>query len=154
MPTVLRNSVEIHCPPETLYRYVTQPWRWHEWHPNSRSASSRVDTLQPGDRFDEYIELQPFSPLPFRLRRHTSYQVLVAEPFRAWEARGETRDGWLQIRYELEPTSRGTMFTRTLSYQTSGMSALLMPFLKSRMARQSLTALRNLKAMLDSGHES
>lgn len=154
MPTTLINSIEIQCPAEALYRYVTQPWRWHEWHPNSRSATVSARALQIGDSFDEAIELQPFSLLPFRLRRATRYRVLAADPFQSWEVRGETRDGWLRIRYELEPAADGTLFTRTLTYQVRGPTALLMPFLKSGMARQSLTALQNLKCRLESGDES
>jgi hypothetical protein len=149
MATTLSNTIEIRCTPEALYRYVTQPWRWHEWHPNSKSASSTGDTLGIGDHFNEEIELQPFSPLPFRMRRRTSYEVLVAEPFRSWEVRGETRDGWLRIRYEFERCHAGTAFTRTLTYSTRGPSKLLMPFLKGRMAGNSLAALRNLKNRLE-----
>ncbi len=151
MATTLSNTIEIRCTPEVLYGYVTQPWRWHEWHPNSKSANFSGDTLGIGDHFKEEIELQPFSPLPLRLTRQTSYEVLVAEPSRLWEARGETRDGWLRIRYEIKPGPDGTLFTRTLTYSTSGLSRLLMPFLKGRMAANSLIGLRNLKDRLESG---
>lgn len=149
MPTVLTNSIEISCTPEALYRYVSQPWRWHEWHPNSRSASSSVDILQVGDRFDEVIELQPLSPLPFRLRRQTRYEVIEAEQYRSWEVRGETRDGWINIRYEIQPFTGGTRFTRTLTYETTGLSSLLMPFLRSRVAKGSHIALARLKVVLE-----
>lgn len=151
MATTLSNTIEIRCAPEALYRYVTQPWRWHEWHPNSRSAEFQGDTLGIGDHFSEEIELQPFSPLPLRMRRQTRYEVLVAEPFRSWEVRGETRDGWLRIRYEMEPCPDGTLFTRTLTYSTSGLSRFLMPFLKGRMAANSRIALCKLKNRLESG---
>jgi len=153
MPTVLTNAIEIHCTPEALYRYVSQPWRWHEWHPNSRSASSSVDILQVGDRFDEVIELQPLSPLPFRLRRQTRYEVIEAEQHRSWEVRGETRDGWINIRYEIQSFTGGARFTRTLTYEATGLSSLLMPFLKSRMTEQSEIGLANLKSRLEGEDE-
>ena len=35
MPIHLYNEIEIHCTAEKLFNYVTQPWRWHEWHPAS-----------------------------------------------------------------------------------------------------------------------
>ena len=145
MPTTLRNTLDFRCAPDALYAYVTQPWRWHEWHPNSRSATASVEILSPGDTFDEVIEIQPFSPLPITLRRQTHYRVLVAEPHRRWQARGETRDGWLEIDYDFEPIDTGTRFTRTLRYQTSGASLLLMPLLRQRMtvmSRRALLALR------------
>ena len=151
MPDTITSTIEIRCAPETIYDYVTQPWRWHEWHPNSKSATASVDTLAVGDRFEEEIELQPFSPLPLRMRRQTAYEVLEAEPHRIWEVRGETRDGWLRIRYELRPGDAGTTFTRTLTYETRGLSALLMPFLKKRMARMSVVALANLRSRLETG---
>ena len=154
MATTLVNTIDIGCTPETVYRYVTQPWRWHEWHPNSVWASSDSDTLKVGDSFDEEIELQPLSPLPFRMRRQTRYTVRIAEPFRTWEVRGETADGWLIIRYVLEPDASGTTFGRTLTYQTSGLSRLLMPALKKRMINISLLALARLKSTLESSHGS
>ena len=153
MPTVLTNSIEINCMPEALYGYVSQPWRWHEWHPNSKSASSSVDILQVGDRFEELIELQPLSPLPFRMRRKTNYVVIEAEPYRSWEVKGVTRDGWIKIRYELQPSSGGTRFTRILSYETKGLSILLMPLLKGRVAKASHIALARLKGVLEAGRE-
>ncbi len=151
MPTQLVNSIEIAASPEALYGYVTQPWCWHEWHPNSKWARAETEVLRAGDRFEEQIELQPLSPLPFTMRRETSYTVLRAEPPRLWECRGETRDGWLEIRYELEPTLVGTMFTRQLTFEASGLTAALMPFLRSRMAARSVLALENLKRRMESG---
>lgn len=151
MAKELTNTIEIRRDPETVYRYVTQPWRWHEWHPNSKSATRSDHVLKVGDTFSETIELQPLSPLPIRMRRETSYEVLAAEPFRSWEVRGETRDGWLRIRYRFEPVDGGTRFTRTLIFQTHGLSAVLMLFLGKRMARQSRVALGNLTRRLETG---
>jgi hypothetical protein len=151
MATELTNSIDIRTTPEIVYGYVTQPWKWHEWHPNSRSATRPGDPLKVGDTFNEVIELQPLSPLPVRMRRETAYQVLEAEPFRAWAVRGQTRDGWLRIRYRFQGIDGGTRFTRTLVFQTRGLSRVLMLFLKKRMARQSLVALGNLRNRLEAG---
>lgn len=149
VPTTIDNTTYIACSPESLYRYVTQPWRWHEWHPSSRWASNPGKSLSPGDRFQEEIELEPFSPLPVRMRRKTEYVVLTAEPFSAWAVRGETRDGWLEIRYAMQPVEGGTSFARSLTYETRGLSRLLMLFLESRMREKSLVALGNLKTRLE-----
>ena len=149
MPTTIDNSTRIACSPETLCRYVTQPWLWHEWHPNSRCASNSGKSLSPGDGFEEEIELEPLSPLPLRMRRKTKYVVLAAERFSAWAARGETRNGWLEIRYAMEPVDGGTLFSRSLTYETRGLSRLLMLFLESRMREKSLVALGNLKTRLE-----
>lgn len=146
MPALVRQSIEIACPPQVLYAYLSQPWLWHEWHPNSLAARAGVNHLAVGDHFEEQIAVQPFSPLPITLRRVTRYQVLRADPAVVWEVRGQMRDGWLQIRYEFAPAGTGTLFTRSLSYSASGLSRLLMPLLRSRMRRMSDIALANLQA--------
>ena len=45
MPVQLHHSIHLAPPPDAVYAYVTQPWRWHEWHPNSRSASHSPEPL-------------------------------------------------------------------------------------------------------------
>ena len=62
MATTQTDTIDIAVTPETLYRFVTQPWRWHEWHPSSVGAEAAVDELAVGDTFDEVIELRPFPP--------------------------------------------------------------------------------------------
>ncbi|MDP9142082.1 MAG: SRPBCC family protein [Pseudomonadota bacterium] len=146
-----RNIIEIRCTPEQLYAYVTQPWLWHEWHPNSKSAHAAVSALQVGDGFDEVIEIQPLAPLPLRLKRATRYKVLAAEPGTLWKVEGKMKDGWLQIQYEFKPTPSGTQFTRTLTYGVTGLNRLMLPLplLRRRMAAISLVALSNLKKRLE-----
>ena len=149
MPATLQHSIDIECAPQQLYAYVTQPWRWHEWHPSSRSARSSVEVLAVGDEFDEVVQLQPLSPLPLSLRRATRYRVLAARPGEYWEARGEMRDGWLQLRYEFAANGAGTRFVRRLTYDASGVSRLLMPLLRSRTEVLSATAMDNLKRRME-----
>lgn len=145
----IRNSIEIACTPERLYAYVTQPWLWHEWHPNSKSATAAAGPLAEGDAFTEIIELQPLSPLPLTLRRQTRYEVLVAEPGTHWQVRGEMSGGWLQIDYRFRATASGVEFTRTLTYAVSGIHRLMTPLLKPRMRAMSLLALGRLKAKVE-----
>jgi hypothetical protein len=147
--TEREDRIDIRCAAERLYDYVTQPWHWHEWHPNSISAGTVSGLLRIGDTFDEVIELQPLSPLPFHMRRNTHYRVVAAEPPGTWEVEGRTRDGWLKIRYELQPGVHGTRFIRRLTYQTQGLSRLLMPLLKRRVAAASQAALVNLKTRME-----
>ncbi|SDW76378.1 SRPBCC family protein [Marinobacter mobilis] len=149
MQEQIRHTIEIGCTPNTLYRYVTQPWLWHEWHPNSRSAQASVSELSVGDGFDEVIELQPLSPLPFTLRRETRYTVLNANPDSHWCVEGRMSGGWLQIDYRFRESAGGVEFTRTLTYETRGLNRLLAPLLRPRMRQMSLLALTNLKARLE-----
>jgi hypothetical protein len=150
MTTTQQQTVDFACPVARLHDYVTQPWRWHEWHPSSRSARATVPTLAVGDTFDEVIELQPFAPLPIRLRRETHYRVEVAERNRVFEVFGDTGDGWLRIRYDFAPTQSGTRFVRTLSFDARGASRLLLPLLRRRQETLGRLALQNLKRRVES----
>jgi carbon monoxide dehydrogenase subunit G len=146
----IENEIEIACPPERVYDYVTQPWCWHEWHPSSQSAVSDADVLSVGDTFDEVIRLQPLSPLPLNIHRKTHYRVVVAERGVVFEVRGETGDGGLTIHYSLVREGSGTRFRRTLTYEVRGLMSLIEPLLLyPRMKKLSAQALANLKAKLE-----
>ena len=146
----IRNTVEINVPTELMYAYVTQPWLWHEWHPNSKSAKACVEVLAEGDSFDEIIELTPLSPLPLKLKKHTRYKVLIAKPGKHWQVEGDMEGGWLQIDYQFKTLDKGLEFTRTLSYETKGINRLLAPLLRPRMREMSSVAISNLKQKLES----
>lgn len=150
MPVILKNSILIAAPCQPVFDYVTQPWRWHEWHPNSLSAKAEVDRLQVGDHFDEVIEVQPLAPLPPRLQRQTHYVVEASEPHQHWQVRGDTGDGWLVIRYDLTGDGHQTCFERTLTFDVRWPTRLLLPALKRQMRRTSGIALGNLKVKLES----
>ena len=147
--TCLQHTLQIACAPLALYDYVTQPWRWHEWHPSSRHARAAVERLAAGDAFEEEIELQPLAPWPPTLRRQTQYRVLEAQPGSRWEAEGRMRDGWLNLRYEFEASDGGTRFTRRLRYGAHGISRLWLPLLRGRQAAVSQRALDNLKRKIE-----
>lgn len=149
MPVTLQNQILINAPSRQLFDYVTQPWRWHEWHPNSRSANAEVEVLQVGDHFDEVIEVQPLAPLPPKLQRQTHYVVEVSEPHRHWQVKGDTGDGWLVIRYDLFPEGEQTRFERTLTFDVRWPTRLLLPALERQMRRTSAVALGNLKERLE-----
>jgi len=150
MSVVMSNEIVIQIAPETVFDYVTQPWLWHEWHPNSKSARADVERLAVGDGFDEVIEVQPLAPLPPRMIRQTRYMVEQSEPGVLWQVRGDTGDGWLVIRYQLEAAGEGTRFVRTLTFDVSGVTRLLLPALKRQMLKTSIQALANLKQKLES----
>jgi hypothetical protein len=152
MKDEIRNTIEIACTPEKLYSYVTQPWLWHEWHPNSRSAKATVPVLTVGEVFDEVIALQPLSPLPLTLRRKTHYKVIAAERNSLWRVEGEMAGGWLQIHYEFRASPTGVAFTRTLTYEARGINRVFAPLLRPRMRQMSLLALNNLKKKLEATH--
>lgn len=149
MKESLSNTIEIACTPEKLFGYVTQPWLWHQWHPNSKSAQAKNKLLKKGDSFDEVIEIQPLSPLPFKMRRNTQYQVIAATANTHWCVEGKMSGGFLKINYEFVASKVGVIFTRTLTYEVTGVSQIIFPFLKPRMREMSLLALTNLKSKIE-----
>jgi len=146
----IQNTIEIAVPPQTLYQYITQPWLWHEWHPNSVSASATVDTLKAGDSFDEVVELQPISPIPLKMRRYPHYKVVSAIPSVQWQVEGTMKGGWLKIRYDFEPSKSGVIFTRTLTYGATGITRIIQPLLRPRMKAMSRLAVERLKTKVES----
>lgn len=130
---------------------MTQPWRWHEWHPSSVGAEASVPVLDEGDSFDEVIRLRPLSPLPLSMLRQTHYRVTLAQRPSAFEVHGETSDGGLEIRYDLKADgASATHFRRQLVYRVSGPVQVVEPLLLyRRMKKLSAVALSNLKAKLE-----
>ena len=159
MPIRLYNEIEIFCTPEKLFNYVTQPWCWHEWHPDSRGARPHKQipegqalngqTLGVGDTFDESIEVKPFNLLPFVVKRYPRYVVRESAPHASWAAEGEFSDGWLAFRYEIEPMGCSVLFKRTMQFKVRGVMRLLVPIVRRKQERKSLVALAALKRKLE-----
>ena len=63
----------IQAPIDAVYSYVTQPDRWHEWHPTSLSADVTTGSLSAGTRFTEMIDL-------LGVRVPMSHRVQTARP--------------------------------------------------------------------------
>lgn len=150
--TMIETAIEIGQPPEVVFRYVTVPARWHEWHPASESATGEDQGPRQGDRFEEWASLRPLGPLPLVLRRHIRYRVVESVPPTLFEVRGESETLELVIRYDLAERDGGTLFERRLTYTVHGWLALVEPFIvRPTMRRQSELALANLKRALEKG---
>lgn len=130
----------IQAPIEAVYDYVTQPDRWHEWHPTSLSADTGTSgSLPAGQRFTEMIDL-------LGVQVPMSYRVQIAEPPREFKTvfTSLAVDGC--IHYYLQPRGSGTLFTRVLSYETE----LKLNTLEARMVELSNQAMDQLKQRLES----
>jgi len=145
MPISIHNEIEIAATARDLYNYVTQPWRWHEWHPNSRSATSAHGALETGDEFSEQVEIQPLFPSLAPMKRSIAYTVTQSVPFQTWEVEGQIKDGRIRIRYDFEEKGGVTFFSRCVDMDVTGMTRMLLPLLKLRMEKLSMIALTNLK---------
>lgn len=145
----LENEVMIHRPPREVFRYVTQPWRWHEWHPASESATPSTWELGVGDSFDEIVSMRPFGWVPIRMRRQLRWTVIHSEAPKLWEVHGTSRTIDVRVRYEIDPVG-GTRFRRTFHYAVKGwMRFIERRFVLPRMRMQSVVALQNLKNALE-----
>lgn len=151
MSVRMHHQIEIRCSAEQLFNYVTQPWRWHEWHPDSKGARSDKQVLAVGDTFDESIEVKPLQPLPFTVRRSPHYVVRESVPFSSWFVEGTFSDGRLSFRYEIEPQPAGVLFKRTLQFDVRGIMRLLVPIVRMKQERKSMVALNALKRKLEAG---
>ncbi len=149
MPIRLYNEIEIHCTAEKLFNYVTQPWRWHEWHPDSKGARADKSVLEAGDYFDETIAVQPFAPLPLTITRHPHYVVRESVPNLTWTAEGTYSDGWLSFRYDFEDRGERVLFKRTVLFEVRGPLRLLVPLVKRKQEKKSLVALAALKRRME-----
>ncbi len=129
----------IRAPLETVYDYVTQPDRWHEWHPSSLSADTGTrGSLPVGTRFTEIIDL-------LGIRVPMSYRVQVARRPNEFKTvfTSLAVDGCLH--YVLHAQPGGTLFKRVLTYETE----LQLATLHERMIERSGVALDRLKQRLE-----
>ncbi|WLH66280.1 SRPBCC family protein [Pseudomonas sp. FP2309] len=129
----------IKAPIDTVYDYVTQPERWHEWHPSSLSAETGTcGPLLAGARFTETIDL-------LGVRVPMSYRVQIARRPDEFKTvfTSLAVDG--SIHYFLQPFRDGTLFKRVLSYETE----LQLTSLHARMVELSDIALDRLKQRLE-----
>ncbi|MFL1544623.1 SRPBCC family protein [Pseudomonas sp. O39] len=129
----------IQAPPEIVYDYVTQPDRWHEWHPTSLSADTgTTGSLAVGARFTEIIDLLGVRvPLSYRVQvacRPSEFKTVFTSL---------AVDG--TIHYFLQAYRGGTLFKRVLTYETE----LQLATLHERMIALSAIALDQLKHRLE-----
>ena len=129
----------IQAPIEAVYDYVTQPDRWHEWHPTSLSADTgNTGSLPIGTRFTEIIDL-------LGIRVPMSYRVQIARRPSEFKTvfTSLAVDGC--IHYCLRAHQGGTLFKRVLTYETE----LQLASLHERMVALSAIALDRLKQRLE-----
>ena len=143
------NDILIERSAEAVHDYVAQPWRWHEWHPASESATQGQRALSVGAQFDETASMQAMPPLPLRIRSQLHWTVLESTPPTLLALRATSNRIDVQVRYEIERGAQ-TRFRRVFHFQVKGPLRWIAPlFLPARMRAQSIIALDNLKRVLE-----
>lgn len=159
----LEQEITINLPAETVYKYVTQPVLWHEWHHQSLEvlldlkldfhSDAQVDSrpLIKGDRFKERIQTKMGQD-------KVVWQVLDHNTNNMWFAHGynETKDSNIYLRYELEQTSEGLKFKRHLSYELPNFLFYVINelYFRNKMQEKSNAALNNLKLVIENKERS
>ena len=148
---VHENDILIARPVEAVHGYVTQPWRWHEWHPASESATDVPPVLAPGGQFSETVSMKLVPMLPFRIRSHMRWTVLQAQAPHMLEMRATSKRIDVHVRYQIDGDGV-TRFHRVFRFQVKGWLRFVEHwFMPARMRAQSVVALENLKRVLE-GH--
>jgi uncharacterized protein YndB with AHSA1/START domain len=149
--TRIYNSVQIRQPIEQVFDFITTPANWPRWHPASVRVSENADhPLLPGEEVTEDISVAG-------RRGQVTWLVRERNAPRRWVIDGIGKDGGgATITYTLTPHSDGTTFERELVYTMPNplLSVLDCLIIRRRMRADSAEALRRLKQLLESGHET
>lgn len=138
----LEHVVRLARPPAEVFALVTNPSRWHEWHPNTRDVDDAADhSLGVGEVVIERIRVGPF-------RGAVTWKVTAADPGRRWVLYGDAGRGFeSELEYTLEAEDEGTLFCRRVRLRwpwwfVFGRAAT------RRMAKDATAALDNLQRVL------
>lgn len=139
----LEHVVRLPRPPAEVYALVTNPSRWHEWHPNTRDVDAAADhSLGVGEEVVERIRVGPF-------RGAVTWKVTAAEPGRRWVLHGDAGNGFRsELEYTLQAEGEGTRFRRQVRLRWPWW---FLPggFATRTMAKDAVAALDNLQRVLD-----
>ncbi|BFM14787.1 hypothetical protein R50073_09700 [Maricurvus nonylphenolicus] len=103
------NRVHIETPLALVYQYITQPDKWHDWYPYSKSAKTPGGSLQLGQRFSEVVTLNDTDA-------DFNYEVVAVQAPSLWKVEFTSQQIIGSIQYQLHETIDGTLLTRTLEY--------------------------------------
>jgi uncharacterized protein YndB with AHSA1/START domain len=141
------STIEIACPPDEVFAYVTDPTRFAEWQRDV--VSVRLDGPEPlrvGSRFTTTRQIG-------RTPRTMTQEITAIDAPRRWAARGV--DGPIRPHADVtvEPLDGGTgaRFTVALDFEGRGFGELLMPVVRRMAAKQGPNSYQNLKRLLESG---
>jgi hypothetical protein len=146
---VHENEILIDRSVEAVHGYVSQPWRWHEWHPASESATDEYRELVVGGQFEETVSMKPIAMLPIRIRSQLRWTVLESQAPHVLEMKATSRLIDVHVRYEIERVP-ATRFRRVFRFQVKGWLRFVEHyFMPERMRAQSVVAMANLKRALE-----
>ncbi len=139
------NRVHINAPLTSVYQYITQPDKWHDWYPLSKSANTPGGSLTQGQTFSEVVSVN-------NMDTEFNYEVVNVNTPSFWKVEFSSKLIIGSIQYQLHETIDGTLLTRTLEYYpvpSNTIEQLVMVKLASQVQPTSIKALRQLRDNLE-----
>ena len=141
----LCTEIPIARPPEAVFAFATNPFRWARWHPATHAVRGVSDRpLREGETVTEAIRAagRAFD---------ATWTVLACEPPRRWVIGTDSAHGEAWIEYTLQPDGHGTRFRRVLRFRSHRWPwrALDSTLMRWALNRQSARALARLRAVLE-----
>jgi uncharacterized protein YndB with AHSA1/START domain len=146
MPPIVSN-IEIACPPDEVFSYVTDPSRFAEWQDDVVSVRIEGDRpLSLGSRFTTTRQIG-------RARRTMIQEITEIDPPRSWAVHGVDGPIRPNMNITIEPLSdpARSRVTFALDFEGHGFGDLLVPVLRKMASKGAPTSYRNLKERLESG---
>lgn len=144
------NRVHINAPLTSVYQYITQPDKWHDWYPLSKSAKTPGGSLTQGKTFSEVVSVN-------NMDTEFNYKVIEVQTPSLWKVEFSSKLIIGSIQYQLNETIDGTLLTRTLEYHpvpSNAIEQLVMAKLASQVQPTSIKALRKLRANLETAWQA
>jgi uncharacterized protein YndB with AHSA1/START domain len=146
MPPIV-TTIDIACPPDEVFSYVTDPARFPEWQDDIvsvRMPASRAHGV--GARFTTTRRIGP-------AEQTMTQEITETSPPSSWAARGV--DGPIRptAKITVEPLGDGTWsrVTFALDFEGHGSGVPLLPLVRRRARKGAPMSFQNLKQRLESG---
>ena len=139
------NRVHIDAPITSVYQYITQPDKWHDWFPHSKSAKTPGGSLIRGQTFSERVTVNKIDAL-------FDYVVVEAQAPSLWRVEFTSKSIIGSIQYQLQETIDGTLLTRSLEYfpvPADKSEQLMLAKLATQVQPTSIKALLQLRKNLE-----
>lgn len=137
------NEVVIHCQPEDVFDYITDPRHWRDWFSSTLPPRIDIDGQAPGESFEITMERKTFRfaplPLPYSMRCTISKSD---RPY-LWEVMADSEQVQTISSYTFSRSEEGTVCKRQFRYSTRGWMNYLEPLFLRRTIRSQ--ARRNLE---------
>ncbi len=115
MALTIEESIQIAAPPETIWRYISDPFGWRIWWPQCKSAETTDrKPLRDGSQLEIVLEI---GVIPITLRPI----VEVAQPHRVLLWTGKSLGVTRRHAFYLEPRPTGTFVRQCETFDGPGL---------------------------------